>query len=271
MELGPIFRAMLRNKVAVGLLVAEIAFTMAVIVNCLDLVLENRERMTIPTGLDEENILVLQVRSYGDAFDDEAYLDQIIDADLGLLRSQPGVVDASVISPLPLQGGGSSTQLKAVGLPDDALVRTPQYQLDDHFLQTLGLELVAGRAFTDADIPPTPAPVPEGEDPPPPVPDNVIVTQDLADALYPAGDALGKQVTGPGGGDTGDTIVGIVDYMYTPYDGGASGMETRILFYPAQARQPLARPVPGAHRAGPRTTVSSPGSRSGWRPSAPTA
>ena len=37
LELGPILRSMLRNKVAVGLLMIEIAFTMAVVVNCLNL------------------------------------------------------------------------------------------------------------------------------------------------------------------------------------------------------------------------------------------
>jgi len=136
------------------------------------------------------------------------------------------------MSPTPLQGGGSSTQLKAVGKLDEDLVRAPQYRLDEHFLATLGLELVAGRNFEPGDIPLPQPPPEEGEEPPPPRYDNIIVTQDLADALYPDGDALGKQVTNAGGGDVGDTIVGIVGYMYTPYDQGKSGMETRILFYP---------------------------------------
>jgi len=251
LELGPILRSMLRNKIAVGLLMVEIAFTMAVVVNCLNLVIANNERMSIPTGLDEEQILVLRSQPHGDAFDEDDFLRNVIDQDLALIRSQPGVVDATAMSPTPLQGGGSSTQLKAVGLPDDKLVRAPQYRLDEHFLNTLGLELVAGRNFTPDDIPPPQPPPEEGEEPPPPRFDNIIVTQDLADALYPDGDALGKQTTGVGDSEVGDTIVGIVGYMYTPYDQGASGMETRILFYP---RKPgsrsgiryLVRTEPGA-------------------------
>jgi len=232
MELGPILRSMLRNKIAVGLLVVEIAFTMAVVVNCLNLVLSNNERMSIPTGIAEEEILVLRIRSHGDAFNEDEFLRQVIDQDLALIRSEPGVVDATPMSPTPLQGGGSSTQLKAVGRPDDELVRAPQYRLDEHFLATLGLELVAGRNFEPGDIPLPQPPPEEGEEPPPPRYDNIIVTQDLADALFPDGNALGQQTTGAGGGDVGDTIVGIVGYMYTPYDQGKSGMETRILFYP---------------------------------------
>ena len=59
MELGPILRAMLRNKVGVGLLVFELACTLAVVVNCLSMVIDNRSRLVIPSGLDEPNILAI--------------------------------------------------------------------------------------------------------------------------------------------------------------------------------------------------------------------
>jgi putative ABC transport system permease protein len=234
MEIGPCLRSMRKNKLAVGLLACEIAFAVAVIVNCLGIVAKNRARMTIPTGLDERNMLAISVQSYGEAYDDERFLRQRIEGDLALIRAQPGVIDATVMNPWPLRGGGSSTQMKPVGAPDEALVRCPQYRVDDHFLAALGLELGEGRAFVPADIPPLvdPDAPPESTGPDAPTPpDNVIVTRALADALYPDG-ALGKQITGAGGSATGSTIVGIVEYMHTPYDQGASGMEYRILFYP---------------------------------------
>jgi putative ABC transport system permease protein len=227
MEFGPITRAMLRNKLGVGLLVVEIAFAVAVIVICLGIVAKNRARMSIPTGLDEHNMFTIAIQSHGAAFDQESFLRQVIDQDLDAIRAQPGVIDASVMSPWPLQGGGSSTQMKPAGQPDSKLVRCPQYSVDTHFLSTLGLELLEGRPFAAGDIPA----LREGPDADTSAPDNVIVTKALADALYPDG-ALGKQIVGAGGGASGDTIVGIVRYMYTPYDNGASGMEQRILFYP---------------------------------------
>ena len=79
MEFGPILRAMFRNKIGVGLLVIEIALTMAVVVNCLSMVISNRARMAIPTGLDEENILAIRIQSRGEAFDEDAFLRQVID------------------------------------------------------------------------------------------------------------------------------------------------------------------------------------------------
>lgn len=227
MEIGPIFRALIQKKFGVILLVAEIAVTLAVVLNCINMVVDNRKRLMIPSGIDEENILVLSIQSYGEAFNDDEFLDQIRRQDLELIRAQPGVIDATPMRPLPLQGGGSSTQRKAAGAVNDSLVRTPIYTVDEHFLETLDLELAEGRAFTGTDIPPRPDP---DAPPAPPLPVNVIVTKALADALFPDGDALGKVITSAND-EAHNTIVGIVDYMHTPYDDGASGMEYRILFF----------------------------------------
>ena len=158
MEIGPIFRALIQKKVGVILLVTEIAVTLAVVLNCINLVIDNRKRLMIPSGLDEENIIVLSIQSYGDDFEEDEFSDQIRQRDLELIRAQPGVIDAAPISPLPLQGGGSSTQRKIVGAVNDTLVRTPVYRVDEHFLATLDLELHEGRAFTKADILPRPDP-----------------------------------------------------------------------------------------------------------------
>ena len=230
MEIGPIFRAMIQKKIGVILLVVEIAVTMAVVLNCINLVLDNRKRLMIASGLDEENILVLSLQSYGDAFEEDAFVDQIRQQDLELIRAQLGVIDATPIGPLPLQGGGSSTQRKAVGAVNDTLVRTPIYTVDEHFLQTLDLELVEGRAFTKADILPR---LGDDEQPATPRPINVIITSALGEALFPDGQALGKVITSSGD-QAHNTIVGIVDYMHTPYDDGASGMEYRIVFFPGR-------------------------------------
>jgi putative ABC transport system permease protein len=228
MEIGPIFRAMVKKKVGVILLVVEIAVTMAVVLNCINMVIDNRKRLMIPSGLDEENIIAFAIQSYGKAFEEDEFGDQIRQQDLELIRAQPGVIDATPISPLPLQGGGSSTQRKVLGAVNDTLVRTPVYRVDEHFLATLDLEVVAGRAFTEADIPPR---LDDDEQPATPLPINIIITKALGEALFPDGDALGKVITSAND-EQHNTIIGIVNYMHTPYDDGASGMEYRIVFFP---------------------------------------
>ncbi len=230
MEIGPIFRAMIQKKVGVILLVVEIAVTLAVVLNCINMVIDNRQRLMIPSGLDEENIIVLSIQSYGEAFVEDEFGDQIRQQDLALIRAQPGVIDATPIGPLPLQGGGSSTQRKVPGAVNETLVRTPIYVVDEHFLETLDLELIEGRAFTRADIPPR---LDDDEQPATPPPINIIITKALGEALYPDGDALGKVITSAND-QAHNTVIGIIDYMHTSYDDGASGMEYRIVFFPGR-------------------------------------
>lgn len=229
MEIGPIFRSMARNKTGVGLLVFEIAITMAIVLNAATLIMDNKQRVEIPTGLDEEHILEVGFTAYSEQANDVFFFDQLVDRDLAALQALPGVLAASSISPTPLQGGGSSSQRKPVAADSARLVRCPQYWVDPQFLETLGLELVEGRNFTAQDMPPVrnpDDPIPSDMPPRP-----VIVTEDLADALFPDGNALGQMIAYDDS-SRHDQIIGVVRYMFTPYDMGKSGMETRILFQP---------------------------------------
>ena len=220
MEIGPIIKAMIRNKTSVFLLVVEIGVTLAIVMNCLGIIIDQQRIMNRYTGIDEPHIIGVTMRPFADAFQDRDYRIQVIRDDLDMLRNLPGVVDASAISPFPLIDGGSSTNIKPNGASDDRNVLSPVYSADPHVLQTLGLELLEGRIFTEADIP-----VQTG-----PQPMNVLITKDLADALFPDGNALGQQIDS-GSPDFPDTVVGIVKHMQTPYNNG-SPMETRITFFP---------------------------------------
>jgi putative ABC transport system permease protein len=218
--MGPIFRSLLRNRVRTGLMVAEIAVTLAIVLNCLGLLLEQRRELTRPTGIDENNLVAVEMRPWDPVYRDDVTRTGIARADLQALRALPGVAEASTMRPFPLQGGGSSSHVKALGAADESKVRAPVYSADEKIISTLGLELVAGRDFNPEDVP-----VESG-----PAILNVIVTQALADAVFPNGDALGGRL------DTGreewpDVIVGIVRQMHTPYGGGP--MEDQIMIYPS--------------------------------------
>jgi putative ABC transport system permease protein len=218
--MGPIFRALLRNRIRTGLLVAEIAVTLAIVLNCLGLLLEQRRELTRPTGIDEANLVAVEIRPWDAAYRDDTMRLGILHTDLEALRAMPGVADATAMGPFPLQGGGSSSQVKALGAPDDSKVRAPLYYGDERVISTLGLELVAGRNFIPEDVP-----VESG-----PAILNVIVTQAFADAVFPNGGALGGRVD-TGSEEWPDVIVGIVKQMHTPYGGGP--MEDQIMIYPS--------------------------------------
>lgn len=219
MEIGPILRAMSRNRVKVGLLVLEIAFTTAVVLNCLAMIQEQRARIQRPSGIDEENLLVVNMRPWGAAFADNGARAEIVRRDLEALRAMPEAADATAIGPIPLQGGGSSAMFKAMDAKDSDRVRAPVYYADDHVLSTLGLELVDGRALKDTDLP--------LENKSQTL--NCLVTRDFADAAFPGQSPLGKLIDS-GNPEFPDLIVGVVGRMVTPYGGGP--MESRIVIYP---------------------------------------
>jgi len=221
MEIGPILRAMARNKTKVALLILEIAVTTAIVLNCMALILEQRRRIGRPSGIDEANLLSVMIRPWGADYEDAGFRADLVQRDIAALGALPGVASASAISPTPLQGGGSSSQFKPMGAPDSAKVRAPVYRADPRVLETLGLELVEGRALEESDVP--------AQDGPQIL--NCLVTRDFADALWPGESPVGKLIDS-GSDQYPDVVVGVVARMVTPYGGGP--MESRIVLYPAR-------------------------------------
>ena len=115
MELGPLLRSMKHNKVRVGLIVFEIALTLAIVANCVTMILDARNKMVRASGFDDDNILVVHSVPFDPAFREDGYLDNNRNQDLDLLRALPGVRAASNTHFLPWNGGGSSTELRAAG------------------------------------------------------------------------------------------------------------------------------------------------------------
>lgn len=151
MEIGPILRAIRRNKARFGLIAAEVALTLAVVVNCVALIADSRRQMAHPSGFDDENLLAVDSIPFGEGFKEEGYRRNALDADLVALRSTPGVRAAMNTRFVPWGGGGSSGEIRPVGSTGPR-TRTQQYSVDEGLLETLDLELVEGRAFTRAEV-----------------------------------------------------------------------------------------------------------------------
>ena len=91
MEFGPILRSMRRNKVRYGLIVAEVALTLAVVANCVNMIRDARRQMAIVSGFDDDNLIRVQSRPFAPAFKEDGYLDNSVRKDLAVLRALPGV------------------------------------------------------------------------------------------------------------------------------------------------------------------------------------
>ncbi|MGB6451533.1 MAG: FtsX-like permease family protein [Steroidobacteraceae bacterium] len=205
MEILPILRTLRRNRVGALLIALQIALTLAITSNGLSIIQQRLRWMQRQTGIDEANIFTLQNAWEGDRRD----LKSRIEGDLEALRALPGVIDAEATNSVPL--GGDELHWPLGTMPDQQNLTawSAVYYVDDHGLAAFGLNLVAGRWFTAAEV----GEVRNHETKIPPA---IVVTENIAKALFPTGDALGKVIYFLPRGSS--RIVGVVERMQRPAD-----------------------------------------------------
>ena len=237
METGPIIRALLRNKLGAILIAAQIAFTMTVIINAVFIINERSRLMARPSGLDEANIFHVVSIGYGEEYRE----DQVVADDLELLRQLPGVVNASSINAIPVSGGGSSTGIRTTDDPDTASTGTAIYRSDEQVFETLGLNLVAGEYFTEANMRMRDEP---GET----IADRAVISEVLANILYPditTNEVVGQTAYLPGGEPV--EIVGIVERLQAAWPTWSSVENSIVVpeYYLDSYTQYIVRTEPG--------------------------
>ncbi|MES1245775.1 MAG: FtsX-like permease family protein [Acidobacteriota bacterium] len=240
MPFGPIFRAMTRNRARFLLIVAEVALTLAIVANCVSLIRQSRAELARESGFDDENLLSVTSRAFAEAFREDNYLDAAIDADARTLNAMPGVRAASNTYFVPWIGGGSSTEV----MEGEKRFRTQFYPADLRLLDTLGVKLVQGRSFTREEFAPG-----SGGSAPANAISPALISEKLADLMYPQGGAVGKVIRDSQGVDA-YRVVGVFGPFYNPY-GWPIG--DYAIFYPARSGnfrsiQYLVRAAPGQAR-----------------------
>ena len=231
MNIGPILRAMKHNRTRVVLIVLEIAMTLAIVTNCVNVILAERAKMSRTSGFDDENILWMNFRPFGAEFRETGYLDTIIDADIRTIASIPGVKAVANTSFQLWEGGGSSTHMVGTGTTKEP-INTQIYYATKDIMQTLGSTIIAGRGFRDGDHGVGTAPDPV---------DVVLISRTLAEVLFPGENAVGKSIQQSinAGETVGDpyTVIGVFEQFYNPWGMGSdepTPVELRGLFLPAR-------------------------------------
>jgi len=206
-EIGPITRALRRNKTRFVLIVLQIAITLAVVTNAVTLILTEQKNMSIPSGFDDANLLFVQSRPFASAFGDRAYRITSVETDLRVLRSIPGVAAVSNTSFLPWAGGGSSGEI-AAARGDGSRFQTQMYNATPGFIDALGVRVVEGRDFQQNDL----------NDDPNQTTSTVMISRDLEKLLFKNQSAVGRQLAETDGKSI-DNVVGVFDPFYEPYSG----------------------------------------------------
>ncbi|RYD14209.1 MAG: FtsX-like permease family protein [Lysobacteraceae bacterium] len=205
MEIRPILSALMRSKVSMVLIGLQVALTLAIVCNALFIIGQRLDNMNRPSGMNEADTFWLGSSGFGQGFDAKA----VQQADLALLRQLPGVASATTTNSVPLSGGGWSTGINLQPQQNTSTADTTIYLVDSHALDTFGFKLVGGRNFKPEEVTRTTF----GDQL---KPASIIVSKALADALFPDGDALGKQVYMDQDPPT-STIVGIIERAQQPW------------------------------------------------------
>jgi putative ABC transport system permease protein len=222
MEIRPILSALRRHKTAAALIVIEIALSCAIICNALFLISGRLERMDRVSGLAEKELIRIQLTGIGRDDNPEV----LTHTDLATLRGLPGVKSATSVNQVTF---GSSSWNSGVRLKPDQThnnLSSTTYLGDETQLDTLGLNLIAGRKFTRDDVVNWEALNKADSGVEITV---AIITKKMADALFPGQDPIGKEFYS--WGDDPTRVIGVVEHLVRPNEqGGPTANEYSVLY-----------------------------------------
>ena len=193
MNIGPIIRAMNHNRTRFVLIMLEIAITLAIVTNCVNMILDERTKMTRKSGFDDENLVRVHLRPFAPEFRENQFVENTVDRDLRALRAVPGVkARRRTRTSVPWQGGGivdaDSRRRAARGTSSGRSSTTATPDMFD----TLGTKITQGRGCNMADH----------EYPDDANASSVVISKALANLLFRDGQALGKAIQFSDGGGT---------------------------------------------------------------------
>jgi putative ABC transport system permease protein len=181
-------------------LTGEIALAMLLLVSAGLVSRSLIQLLSVNVGFDPRNLLTLEINSAGKRYSTDTLVWDYHDRVREAVRSLPGVTSVAVANQLPL---GGNVDMYGVLDPDN-LPSNPElapsgdrYVVSDGYFQTMGISILRGRGFTSTESP----------DPGHRV---AIVSQGLADKLWPGANPLGKRIRLGGIKGVDRTVVGIV-------------------------------------------------------------
>jgi putative ABC transport system permease protein len=207
----------------------QIALTLAVVANSVFIIMQRVEKIGRPPGIDSDNLIFVQSYGFGPSYNQR----ETVRSDLDTIRALPGVVSASTINGIPLSGGGSATNLGPTAEREKQTVNANYYTVDERGMESLGVKLVEGRNFTEAEIEFNPDPAGPQFAP------FAIITKDTARAIFGDEHAVGKTVYG--GANQTAVVIGVMDNMLGAWVGWDK--LTQVILLPRIQAGPLARYV----------------------------
>ncbi|MCW8807176.1 MAG: FtsX-like permease family protein [Rhodanobacter sp.] len=188
MDILPILSTLRRHKLTAWLLVLEIALTCAIICNAVFLIGQRLQRMDMPSGVAEHELLQIQVANVVQPANPYARVQE----DLAVLRQVPGVQSVAFTNQVPFGGSSSNGNVMLdPNQPQRTLNATTYF--GENLVTTMGIQLVSGRDLQPddfVDVETALKGLNSGDSKS--LPHVTLITSTLAGRLWPGQDPLGR-------------------------------------------------------------------------------
>jgi putative ABC transport system permease protein len=185
MDILPILATLRRHKITASLIVLEIALTCAIVCNAVFLISQRLQRMDLPSGVAQHELVQVQVVDIGDRPDAKARGEE----ELAALRAIPGVKAVARINQLPFTDSSWNNSIFLSATQTQPTLNATMY-FGVEVLKTLGTRLIAGRDFDPSEY----VEYRDAIRDPKLAPHVVVITRALAQKLWPGENALGKTI-----------------------------------------------------------------------------
>jgi putative ABC transport system permease protein len=170
------------QRLQAGLAVMQVALCFALLVSANLMVQSFLAMQRTSLGFDDRPIVTAGGYLAGDAFNDvrarAAFYRQLVDT----LRAVPGVAAAAVTTAIPGDDGGDGQQVVIDGRTDaEDAIGAQSIAISPELFDTIGVSLVEGRTFTDAEMQNPDA-------------DLAVINQELAQRLWPGDSPLNRRL-----------------------------------------------------------------------------
>jgi predicted permease len=213
-----------------GLVIGEIALALTVVTAAGLLVRSMVSLEHEDLGFRTQGVLTFRLHLPEATYEDSGSVGTFFDRLESRLRNHPGVTGVGISTSLPPNELGMTNNYSVEGQepgPGEIQPSVEWLQASEGYFEALGIPLVYGRPFTDADGPGAPP--------------AVIVNTAFVRRHFPDGEAVGRQIQGGNYDPDGDwmTVVGVVGDV--PYESGAAG-GVHPTIYTAYRANPWRRP-----------------------------
>ena len=178
-----LFKVLFSRKVVTGLLLLQLAMTLALLLNSILLAKQTHQQLNQPTGLDMDNTLLVQLKPTMASLRVYPALEELLNRQLDAVQAMPGVIAAAYTNQSAILQGGNNGNVYIDGEEDRTnQPSVPMYFVSKDFFNVLNSDVLQG------ELPQHSVSLDN------PVQPDVVITKSLADKLFAGKPAVGQQL-----------------------------------------------------------------------------